>query len=484
MASIFNPPNHPLPYPNPPKPYTHSLKNPPPHLLSHLQIPTQTQSLSLEPTLTITGGSKLSGHVTISGSKNSALSILAATLCCSGTSKLRNVPNLSDTRTMASILSSLGAEIEVFNGEILVNTDGIRSVEPCPDLIGKIRGGFFVIGPLLARFGEAVLALPGGCNIGARPVDLYIRGLRALGAVVELRDGKVQAHAANGRGLIGGTFHLDYPSVGATETLMMAACMADGVTVLSNVAKEPEVVDLARFMTDSGACVEGAGSDKLFIKGKRRLHGSECIITPDRIEAGTFMLAAAITRSCISMSPVVPSHISCLIDKLSTAGCKIKQFTHDTLEVSAVPANTGDDLRGFDVKTGPFPGFPTDLQPQTMALLTTSYGSSIVEESVFENRMGHVRELQKLGARFQVCGSTALVFGRAKGSGLYGSRVVATDLRGGVSLVLAGLAAEGISEICGLAHIDRGYEKLDKKLQFLGADVKRLIPFASSVKQL
>ncbi|KAJ9671462.1 hypothetical protein PVL29_025258 [Vitis rotundifolia] len=395
------------------KPYYISFHKQP-HILSHLQFQTPPKTLTLDPKFTITGGCKLSGHVPISGSKNSALSILAATLCCSGTSKLHGVPNLSDTRTMASILRSLGAEIEACNGEMWINADGVGSVEPCPEDIGKIRGGFFVIGPLLARFGEAVVALPGGCDIGTRPVDLYIRGLRALGAIVELGDGKVRAQAANGRGLVGGRFRLDHPSVGATETLMMAACMADGVTVLSNVAKEPEVIDLARFLTGSGACVEGAGSDTLYIKGKNQLHGSECIVPPDRIEAGTFMLAAAITRSSISMSPVIPSHVACLIDKLLAAGCKIT-CAHDTLEVSAVPDDVGDNLQGFDVRTCPFPGFPTDLQPQTMVLLTTCNGSSIVEETVFENRMGHVRELQKLGARIQVCGSTAVICGKEKG---------------------------------------------------------------------
>ncbi|XP_059661426.1 uncharacterized protein LOC132307632 [Cornus florida] len=475
MASTFNPSNNSLSSPNPPKPHTHSLQNPP-NSLSHLHSPqTPLNTLTLDRKLVINGGSKLSGHVPISGSKNSALPILAATLCCSGTSKLRNVPNLSDTRTMVSVLDSMGAEINEFGGEMLVNADGVRCVEPCSDEIGKIRGGFFVIGPLLARFGEAVVALPGGCDIGARPIDLYIRGLRALGAIVEFRDGKVYARAANGKGLVGGRFRLDFPSVGATETLMMAACMADGVTVLSNVAQEPEVVDLARFLMDSGACVKGAGTSKVFIKGRSQLHGSEHTIIPDRIEAGTFLLAAAITRSCISISPVIPCHLSCLIDKLLGAGCKILNRTHDSLEFSAVSV---DDLCAFNVKTSPFPGFPTDLQPQTMALLTSCNGLSIVEESVFENRMGHAKELQKLGPRIQVFGSTALVFGKEKGSALHGSRVGATDLRGGMSLVLAGLAAEGITEVSGICHIDRGYENIEMKLQLLGADVKRLVPVA------
>ncbi|XP_055824647.1 uncharacterized protein LOC129893182 [Solanum dulcamara] len=428
-----------------------------------------------DPKLVVNGGSRLSGHVTISGSKNSALPILAATLCCSGSSNLKNVPCLSDTRTMASILESLGAQVMSFGGDIVVNTDGIVSVEPDLSDIGKLRGGFFVIGPLLARFGEATVGLPGGCDIGARPVDLYIHGLRALGATVELRDGKVQAHVSNGKGLIGASFRLGYPSVGATETLMMAACMAKGTTVISNAAQEPEIIDLAGFLTNCGAVVKGAGTDMLYITGRRKLYGSEYSIMPDRIEVGTYMLAAAITRSCISISPVSSlSNLTCLVDKLSGAGCKILQLSDNTLELSAVPRTIGDDLRGFSIKTNPFPGFPTDLQPLTMALLSTCKGVSVIEESVFENRMSHVTELQKIGAEIQVCGSKAIVSGKGNASLLRGSQVIATDLRGGMSLVLAGLAAEGITEISGISHVDRGYESLEMKLQGLGANVKRM----------
>ncbi|OVA03750.1 Enolpyruvate transferase domain [Macleaya cordata] len=437
--------------------------------------------------LVIVGGSKLSGHVNISGSKNSALAILAGTLCFSGTSKLHNSPNnLSDIKTMFSVLRSLGARVEVLNGELKVDTDGLCSSEPCSDSVMKIRAGIFVLGPILARLGEATVALPGGCDIGARPIDLYIRGLRELGAVVELiymliiflinyyRHGKVCAHAANGRGLVGGSFCLDYPSVGATETLMMAASLADGNTVLSNVAKEPEVVDLAQFLNASGACVEGAGSSTIVIRGRKRLDGpAEHTVIPDRIEAGTFMIAAAITRSCISMSPVIPSHLSSLMDKLSAVGCKIKQTTSHTVEISAERLKIEDGLQGLDVRTGPFPQFPTDLQPQLMALLTTCSGTSSVEESVFEGRMGHVLELEKLGARIRVCGSTALVYGMDQGSALYASRVVAKDLRCGASLVLAGMAAEGITEVEGVSHIDRGYEDLEMKLKGLGAQISR-----------
>ncbi|GFP79614.1 UDP-n-acetylglucosamine 1-carboxyvinyltransferase [Phtheirospermum japonicum] len=266
------------------------------------------------------------------------------------------------------------------------------------------------------------------------------------------RDNKVVAHAADGKGLVGGRFELDYPSVGATETLMMAACMAQGNTLLSNVAQEPEIIDLACFLTKTRAHIEGAGTDTIRIHGKSRLLGTEYRIMPDRIETGTFMIAAAITRSCISMSPVFPGCLSSLIDKLSM----------------------GEELAGFVIKTLPYPGFPTDLQPQTMALLSTCNGLSIVEESVFENRMTHVRGLQKLGAKIQVCENTAFVSGKENGNKLRGTRVVASDLRGGMSLVLAGLAAEGVTEVNGISHIDRGYETLEKKLQLLGAHVIRL----------
>ncbi|KAE8733640.1 UDP-N-acetylglucosamine 1-carboxyvinyltransferase isoform 2 [Hibiscus syriacus] len=443
------------------------------------QFSNTPQNTNQDTIFKIKGPATLSGHVTISGSKNSSLALLAATLCCSGSSLLHNVPNISDIQAMASILSSLGAKVESFDGKMMINSDGVGKVEVDSEEMKKIRGGFFVIGPLLARFGEVVVALPGGCDIGKRPVDLHLRGLRALGSVVELRqvqDGKVWAHAANGKGLVGGRFQLDYPSVGATATLMMAASMADGITVLLNVAKVMiEGISTDVFVPDYWALIKGAGTDTLVIWGKS-LYGSECVIRPDRIEASTFMIAAAITRSCISMSPVIPSSVSCLIDKLSEAGCKISQLDQHILRVSAVPAYVGDDLKSFGIKTSPFPGFPTDLQPQIMALLTTCNGSSLVEESVFDNRMTHARELQKLSARIQVSKSSAVVFGKDEGSSLCGSPVTARDLRGGASLILAGLAAKGTTVILKIEHIERGYEKIDTKLQILGADIERLTP--------
>ncbi|XP_047956354.1 UDP-N-acetylglucosamine 1-carboxyvinyltransferase 2-like [Salvia hispanica] len=461
MSSKFDPflplnPNLILPHPNPPPNSPHLPAAPP-----------------AAAKLVITGGNSLSGHAPISGSKNSALAILAATLCCRGDSRLSNVPQLIDTTTMAAVLSSLGAEIEFSGNNLVVRTERVGSVEPDAGLVGRIRGGFFVVGPLLARFGEAAVGLPGGCDIGARPVDIYVRGLRELGAVVELRDNKLVARAANGRGLVGGRFRLDYPSVGATQTLMMAACLAEGTTLLSNVAREPEIADLASFLTSAGARVEGVGTDKIRIHGTRQLYGAEHAIMPDRIEAGTFMLAAAITRSRISLSPVWPELLSVLIDKLSGAGCTISHM-RDELELSAIPRRSGEGLRGFDVRTLPYPGFPTDLQPQTMAMLSTCDGLSIVEESVFENRLTHVKELQKFGAKIYTEGSTAFIHGKGRGEKLRGARVDAADLRGGMSLVLAGLAAEGVTQVSRMSNIDRGYESLETKLRSLGADVKRL----------
>ncbi|CAL9065044.1 unnamed protein product [Musa banksii] len=402
--------------------------------------------------LVISGGGHLSGHVPISGSKNSALAVLAGALCCSGGAvEVRGVPDISDARAMVAILRSLGAQVqERGGGELAVDSTALSSAVPAADEVRKIRAGFFVLGPLVARLGEAAVALPGG-------------------------HGKVHVKAANGRGLTGGRFHLDYPSVGASETLMMAASMAEGVSVLTNVAQEPEVADLARFLVACGAQIKGVGTRTLVIDGRRSLHGAQFTVIPDRIETGTFMVAAAITRSCVSLSPVIPCHLTSIIDKLSAVGCRISQKGDGILEVSAATATAGGDLRGLYLKTLPYPGFPTDLQPQFMALLTTCGGPSIVEESVFENRMHHVKELQKLGARIEVHGRSAFVKGRTtqRNVALSGSKVEAADLRGGAALVLAGMAARGVTEVVGVHHIDRGYENFEAKLLNLGADISR-----------
>eukprot|EP00897_Mesotaenium_endlicherianum_P004461 jgi/Mesen1/4042/ME000213S03077 len=413
----------------------------------------------------------LSGHVTISGAKNSALAVLAGALCSEEALVLRRVPDLHDIRRMCQVLQSVGVKVtRGVDDSLLVDASTLSSVEPCADIVRKLRASFFVIGALMGRQGEAVVPLPGGCNIGARPIDLHVRGLEALGAKVEIRQGRVHAKALNGKRLVGGNFYLDYPSVGATETLMMAASLADGETYLSNVAQEPEVVDLAEFLIHCGARIRGAGSNTLCIQGVRRLHSADFTIIPDRIEAGTFLVAAAITRSTISMSPVVPKHLTSVISKLRSTGCCIHQPRPNTLVVTA----TGMPLRACDVTTLPYPGFPTDLQPQLMSLLASCNGQSVIKETVFESRMRHVEELQKMGAKIKVSGSTAIVSGRDWGSALYGAPVTATDLRAGAALVLAGMAAEGLTHIEGVSHIDRGYEQLDRKLLALGASIRRI----------
>lgn len=419
--------------------------------------------------LMVCGGNALSGHVSISGAKNSALAVLAGSLCSSGVSAFNMIPDLHDTRMMMQVLRSIGVEVYRSGSEVAVNPDCVRSAEPCSEAVRKLRGSFLVIGPLLARYGEAHVALPGGCNIGARPIDLHLRGLQALGAHIEIRKGKVHAYAANGRRLVGVTFYLDYPSVGATETLMMAASLADGETILSNVAQEPEVVDLAEYLIACGACIDGAGTSTLVIKGMKKLHGANFTIIPDRIEAGTFCIAAAMTRSSISMSPVVPKHLTSLISKLEYIGCRIQATGPDGLRIFP-----SECLRGVDMTTLPYPGFPTDLQPQLMTLLTTCNGQSVVEETVFEGRMRHVEELQKLGAKIRVRKNIAIVSGKDEGSSLYGVPVEATDLRAGAALILAGMAADGTTQIDGVNHIDRGYENIDVKLCSLGAKIERM----------
>ncbi|KAG0601688.1 hypothetical protein M758_11G132100 [Ceratodon purpureus] len=417
----------------------------------------------------VEGGRRLSGEVQISGAKNSALAILAGVICSEGQVHLEMIPELHDIRRMFQVLQSVGVKVQRTSSGFMIDARDLTSVEPCPETVRKLRASFFVIGSLLGRKGEAVVPLPGGCDIGARPIDLHVRGLEALGAKVDIRQGKVHARARNGKNLTGGSFFLDYPSVGATETLMMAAALADGHTTLSNVAQEPEVVDLANFLISCGARIRGAGTSTLSITGTRKLHGTEYQIIPDRIEAGTFLMAAAITRSGISMCPVIPKHLSSVIDKLRMIGCRIQQNGWNSLQI-----NCTEHLRSCDVKTLPYPGFPTDLQPQLMSLLTTCSGHSVLEETVFEGRMRHAEELQKLGAQMKVSQNVAIIHGKDAGSTLFGAPVSATDLRAGAALVLAGMSAEGTTYIQGVSHIDRGYERLDKKLQLLGASIQRV----------
>ena len=474
----------------------------------HPRVAMAVQSPLLRPTngkacpkpkeaLEVRGGSVLEGHARISGAKNSALAVLAGTLLCGTTSVLRMVPELRDIRRMCDVLESIGAKVEIQVDErrtgggasLIVDASRIHNPAPAEDAVRSLRASFFVLGPLLARLKEAVVPLPGGCDIGARPVDLHVRGLEALGAQIEIKHGCVHATT---RGLVGAKIYLDYPSVGATETLMMAAALADGETTIENVAQEPEVVDLANYLVSMGACVRGAGTNSITINGVKKLHETEFTVIPDRIEAGTFLVAGAITHSSITLSPVIPRHLTAVIAKLHSIGCKVSLEGPDCVRLT--PAEI---LRPADITTMPFPGFPTDMQPQFMALLTQSNGTSVVRETVFENRMKHVQELQRLGAHIKLSGSQATVDGgyhdpaamlerhaavievtgrRDVGAlSLSGTHVKASDLRAGAALLLAGLAAEGTTTIEGLHHMDRGYERLDEKLCRLGADVRRVV---------
>lgn len=418
-----------------------------------------------ESVLQIWGKTRLSGHVTISGAKNSALAIMAGALLCPEDCRLRNVPSLVDVGRMSEILAALGVKLQR-NGNILdINASQISQSQAPYELVSQLRASFFVMGPMLARLGVARVPLPGGCAIGARPVDLHVRGLQQMGADVQIDRGVVLARTRQQR-LTGAKIYLDYPSVGATETLMMAATLADGETILENAAQEPEVVDLANFCRSMGAQIRGAGTNTIIINGVPKLHSTDYNIIPDRIEAGTFLVAGAATYSEISLSPIIPDHLTPVIAKLEATGAKIVMDAPDRMRI--IP---GSSIRPTDIETLPYPGFPTDMQAQFMALLTLSEGSSVITETVFENRLRHVAELSRMGADIRVKGNLAIVRGVPF---LSGAPVVATDLRASAALVIAALAAEGQTTIQGLHHLDRGYEQLEVKLQQLGANLKRV----------
>nr|WP_199295472.1 MULTISPECIES: UDP-N-acetylglucosamine 1-carboxyvinyltransferase [unclassified Trichocoleus] len=430
---------------------------------------TNTYSLPEEDksVLQIWGRNSLKGHAKISGAKNSALAIMAGALLCPEDFRLRNVPSLVDVERMGQILSSLGVKLER-NGDILdINASHIGESKAPYELVSQLRASFFLIGPMLARLGVARVPLPGGCAIGARPVDLHVRGLRDMGADVQIEHGIVHAYVNGSSGkLKGAKIYLDYPSVGATETLMMAATLAEGETTIENAAQEPEVADLANFCNSMGARVRGAGTNTIVISGVPKLHSTDYNIIPDRIEAGTLLVAGAITHSEISISPVVPDHLTAAIAKLREIGAKVIEDAPDCLRIIG-----GHQYVGTDIETLPYPGFPTDMQAQFMALLTLADGDSAISETVFENRLRHVAELNRMGADIRVKGNHALVRGVPM---LSGAPVLATDLRASAALVLAALAAEGKTTIQGLQHLDRGYEKLEEKLRQLGAKLERV----------
>jgi len=413
--------------------------------------------------LLVKGSRRLEGEVGVSGSKNAALPILAATILLPGYSVIRNVPNLLDVTTIIRVLRALGLRAEYSQerpGTVDVWNYQVRHVAPY-ELVTKMRASFFVIGPILAVRGLAKIPLPGGCAIGSRPVNLHIKGMEALGAKVELEHGFVMVRAGK---LRGGRVYLDFPSVGATESVMMAASLAEGETVIENAAREPEVVDLANFLKKAGAKIDGVGTEEIRIQGVSSLSPVEYSIIPDRIEAGTLMIAAAITRGRVKVNGVIPEHVEALIRKMQESGIEIKK-NDNGLMVSAE-----DGFKAVDVKTMPYPGFPTDMQPQLSALLTLAKGTSVITETVFENRFMHTHELRRMGAEIKLEGQSAIIQGVP---GLSGAPVKVSDLRAGAALLLAGLAAEGETFIEDRdRHINRGYEKIVEKLSALGAEIK------------
>lgn len=423
--------------------------------------------------LEIWGGQCLHGHVEISGAKNSALVIMAGALLCSGECHIRNVPLLADVARMGQVLSALGVSVEQNGNTLDIDAKEITTSKAPYELVTQLRASFFAIGPILARLGVAQVPLPGGCAIGARPVDLHVRGLQAMGAEVQIEHGICNAYVpGNNQRLKGAKIYLDIPSVGATETLMMAATLAEGETIIENAAREPEVVDLANFCIAMGAKIQGAGTSTITIVGVPKLHSTEYTIIPDRIEAGTFLVAAAITRSELTIAPVVPEHLLPMIAKLRDIGVSIIEEAPDCLRVLKA-----EILKGTDIETLPHPGFPTDMQAPFMSLLTLAEGDSFINESVFENRLRHASELNRLGADIRVKGNAAFVRGVSM---LSGAPVLGTDLRASAALVLAGLAAQGKTIVQGLRHLDRGYDQFDLKLQKLGARIERVASTAVS----
>jgi UDP-N-acetylglucosamine 1-carboxyvinyltransferase len=412
----------------------------------------------------VRGGQRLSGKVKINGAKNAVLPIIAASILASeGFSIIHEASNLDDVRTMHQVLQDLGISITYDHSTIHVDATHIQCSQASYDLVRRMRASFLIMGPLLARMGEVRIALPGGCAIGTRPIDQHLKGFEAMGAEIELGLGFIEAKV-NGR-LQGAKIYLDVASVGATENIMMAAALAEGTTIIENAAKEPEIVDLANFLNAMGARIRGAGTGMIRIDGVTQLKGVEHTVIPDRIEAGTYMIAAAITGSSIYIEGIIADHLTPIISKLQEMGVIID------IDENGMRVNAERGLRSVDVKTLPYPGFPTDMQSQMMALLLTTDGTSIVTETVFENRFMHVEAFNRMNGKIKVDGRTAVVSGNCR---LTGSKVMATDLRAGAALILAALAAEGDTEISGIHHIERGYVDIVSKLHELGADIRRM----------
>jgi UDP-N-acetylglucosamine 1-carboxyvinyltransferase len=414
----------------------------------------------------VRGGRKLNGSVKINGAKNAVLPIIAASILGSeGESIIQDAPPLEDVIVINKVLESLGIAVEYKNEVIRVRAEKITTCEASYELVRKMRASFLVMGPLLARLGQARISLPGGCAIGTRPIDQHLKGFEAMGASIELGQGYIEARV-DGR-LKGAKIYLDVASVGATENIMMAATLAEGTTTIENAAKEPEIVDLANYLNAMGATVRGAGTGIIRIEGVDKLCGVVHTVIPDRIEAGTYMIAAAITGSHLYMEGAIGDHLRPVISKLQEMGVTIEE------DENGIGVYVDKPLRAVDVKTLPYPGFPTDMQSQMMALLTVADGTSLVTETVFENRFMHVEEFTNMNAQIKVEGRTAVVSGNAK---LVGAKVCATDLRAGAALILAALVADGETEITGVHHIDRGYVDIASVLHALGADIYREQP--------
>ncbi len=416
------------------------------------------------PHLEVHGNCTLSGEIKINGAKNSALVLMAASLLTEDPLLLKNVPHLTDIEGMGEILLTLGVKLKHNGNNLHIQSEELHHVELPYELVHGLRASFFCIGPLLARLGQAKIPLPGGCEIGARPVVEHIKGLKALGAYINVEHGVVTASVPGSqRRLKGADIVLDCPSVGATETILMAAVLAEGKSSIENAAQEPEIQDLAKLLNSMGAKVSGAGGRKITIQGVNQLHGCDYTVMPDRIEAGTFLIAAAITRSSLRISPIIPEHLNAVLQKLRDCGCKL-QIIEDEIQIKA------DEIKGVDITTQPFPGFPTDLQAPFMALMTTAIGTSVITEKIYENRMQHVAELQRMGASIRLQGSTAVIEGIPQ---LSAAPVYGGDLRSTAAMVIASLSAKGISKIEGLNHLDRGYAEIENKLNRAGAHIIR-----------
>ena len=414
--------------------------------------------------LIVKGGNRLVGTVKTSGAKNAVLPIIAASILGTSPSRLDEIPALEDVRTICAVLECLGIKVDASEPHTLkIDSREITSCEAPYELVRSMRASFLVMGPLLARKGYARISQPGGCAIGTRPIDLHLKGFEALGVKIEQGHGYIEASAPEG--MTGANIYLDFPSVGATENIMMAAAMANGTTVLENPAEEPEIVDLANYLNQMGARVRGAGTNVITIEGVSELHGVQHSVIPDRIEAGTYMIAAAMTGGDVIIENVLPEHQKPLIAKLREAGALVEE------DIDRIHVVGSGRLTAVEIKTLPYPGFPTDMQAQMMAMLSVAEGRSKITETVFENRFMHVVELNRMGANITTEGRSAVITGPAH---LTGCTVRATDLRAGAAMILAGLVAEGATEICDIYHIDRGYEEIAAKLTRLGADIKRV----------